>query len=348
MKTLKIKSALALLLLLGMVLFTAPAALAEETPSDVPAEEITLDFSEEVPAEETAEEAPAVEIAPEEASVVEIAEEDSAEQVPAIPTLAETLAQTNPSRSAAIAVSYNGLLEVFAGDTVALIAKLTGYEGLTYAIYWQSFTTTMVDGQEAYGWSDGEGLAGSVYSFTLSSSNAGIARRVKIVITGIEGVETTGSVRDFSDERPAILGDLAVRPDAVEEMETTENRAADTELTEIENNLENIQDLAGETANDVEVLPDADITDEALVETSPVIRNVKIRTTLGSVVNQGDTITMTGVLTGFDDVQVLLQWQVNDGTGWKDVGSATGTQYTFTANGQTVNNDWRLKVTIAD
>ena len=57
---------------------------------------------------------------------------------------------------------------------------------------------------------------------------------------------------------------------------------------------------------------------------------------------------MTGVLTGFDDVQVLLQWQVNDGSGWKDIEGADGTQYAYSASEQTVNSDWRLKVSIVE
>ena len=148
---------------------------------------------------------------------MEVPAEEPAEEVlaeepaPAVSTLAEVIAQANPSRSAAIAVSYNGLSEVYAGDTVALIAKLTGYEGLVYTIYWQTFTSTAVDGQEAFGWSD-DNLNGPTYSLTLNNSNAVVARRFKVVITGVDGVETTGTVKDFSDERPAILGGLAARP----------------------------------------------------------------------------------------------------------------------------------------
>jgi hypothetical protein len=316
MKTLNKNVILAMLLLLAMAMFAAPVTIAEEALSAVPAEVI-------------------VEAVP-------------VDPAPALPTLAEIVAQSNPTRSAEIAVSYNGLSEVYAGDTVTLVAKLSGYEGLAYTIYWQSFAQTMVDGQEAYAWSDGEGLTGSAYSLILTTSNAGVARRVKIVITGIEGVETTGTVKDFSDERTAIQGNLAARPDTSITSEIADDEAIGIDLTETKNIFENIQDNAGETENDVEQLPNAEVTDATLPVNAPVTRNVQIITSLGSVVNQGDAITMTGVLTGFDSVQVLLQWQVNDGTGWKNIEGATGTQYVFTADGQTLNSDWRLIVTIAD
>jgi hypothetical protein len=281
MKTMTLKTALALLLLLVLVLYAAPMTLAEEVTQEVP--------------------------------VQDAAQEAADDPAPAIPALEDVLAQTNPARSSSIAVSYDGLAEVYSGDTVTLIAKLSGYEGLSYSIYWQYLATSLVDGVEESAWMD-EGLSGNTFSLLLSNASAATLRRFKVVITGVEGYETSGTVKDFSQERSAILGSLAVRPELplVEEVPVTE------------------------------VIPAVEIA------AVPVARSVQIFTTLGNAVNQGEAVTMTGVLTGFDGVQVLLQWQVNDGSGWKDIQGATGTTYTYSADEQTVNSDWRLKVDISD
>lgn len=77
-----------------------------------------------------------------------------------------------------------------------------------------------------------------------------------------------------------------------------------------------------------------------------VERKVSIRTTLGDVVNAGDTITMTAELTGFDGVNVELQWQQNAGAGWRDVNGATGQTFSYIATEETINSRWRVAVTI--
>ena len=54
MKTLNFKSTMALLLLVGMIFFSAPMVMAEEVPSDVPAETV-LEVTAEDPVEEVLE-----------------------------------------------------------------------------------------------------------------------------------------------------------------------------------------------------------------------------------------------------------------------------------------------------
>jgi uncharacterized protein YgiM (DUF1202 family) len=75
-------------------------------------------------------------------------------------------------------------------------------------------------------------------------------------------------------------------------------------------------------------------------------REVRITTTLGSVVNVGDPVTMNSELVGFDGLNVHLQWQQNTGFGWRDVSGANGPSFSYVASEETVNSQWRVSVTI--
>lgn len=83
-------------------------------------------------------------------------------------------------------------------------------------------------------------------------------------------------------------------------------------------------------------------------ETMPatIKREVRISTTLGSVVNVGDPVTMNCELIGFDGLTVRLQWQQNTGAGWRDVAGANGLSFSYIASEETVNSQWRVQVTI--
>ena len=64
--------------------------------------------------------------------------------------------------------------------------------------------------------------------------------------------------------------------------------------------------------------------------------------------SEGDRITVSATLVGYDDCTVALQWQYNDGEGWKDAQDGSGLSYSFEATSQTVNYDWRIAVTVLD
>lgn len=73
-------------------------------------------------------------------------------------------------------------------------------------------------------------------------------------------------------------------------------------------------------------------------------RCVNVYSDMGSVVREGDVITLTGELVGFDGLDVSLQWQYDDGFFWNDVPGATGLTHSFEATPATVNYSWRLSV----
>ena len=73
---------------------------------------------------------------------------------------------------------------------------------------------------------------------------------------------------------------------------------------------------------------------------------VEIFSTLDNRVKPGETIRLTSRLTGFEGIAYALQWQYNDGSGWKDVTGAIGSTYEFEATLETVQYMWRLAVTV--
>ncbi len=82
-------------------------------------------------------------------------------------------------------------------------------------------------------------------------------------------------------------------------------------------------------------------------------RVVKIYSSQGEVVTEGEIITMTSVLVGFDDIdssRISYQWQVDrgDGAGWVDVEGSGAKKYKFkfVASKETIQYSWRLIVNI--
>jgi len=73
---------------------------------------------------------------------------------------------------------------------------------------------------------------------------------------------------------------------------------------------------------------------------------VEISSSLDDHVAPGETVRLTSRLIGFEGMEYTLQWQYNDGSGWKDVKGATGATYEFEATLETVQYKWRLAVTI--
>ena len=77
-------------------------------------------------------------------------------------------------------------------------------------------------------------------------------------------------------------------------------------------------------------------------------RKVQIKSSRPDVVIEGEIITLYSRLTGFDDVEVHYQWQVDrgDGNGWVDVEGATGATHSFVARPDTILYNWRLLITV--
>lgn len=77
-------------------------------------------------------------------------------------------------------------------------------------------------------------------------------------------------------------------------------------------------------------------------------RSVNIYSNMGDIVREGDAITITGELIGFDGLDVSLQWQYDDGLCWTDVPGADALTHTFAATAETVEYSWRLSVTVLE
>ena len=77
-------------------------------------------------------------------------------------------------------------------------------------------------------------------------------------------------------------------------------------------------------------------------------RYVRIYTSQGEVVTDGEIINLTSELIGFDGLDVTYQWQCdkNDGVGWFDIEGANRDRFTFIANKETIQYSWRLIVNI--
>ncbi len=78
---------------------------------------------------------------------------------------------------------------------------------------------------------------------------------------------------------------------------------------------------------------------------SPLTRRiVNVYSDMSDTIREGDIITMTGELIGFDGMDVKLQWQFDNGTSWIDVPGANKLTHAFVATAETVNYSWRLSV----
>ena len=63
-----------------------------------------------------------------------------------------------------------------------------------------------------------------------------------------------------------------------------------------------------------------------------------------SVMMPGETITLTSKLEGFENYDIVLQWECDKGNGFEDVPGANSDTYSFEASIETLRYDWRLAV----
>lgn len=114
-----------------------------------------------------------------------------------------------------------------------------------------------------------------------------------------------------------------------------------------------------ETADDEVPGEEGDLSDqptqapdgETIVETEEngePQRYVRIYTSQGKVVTEGEIIRLTSELVGFDGLDYTLQWQWDkgEGAGWEDIPDATRDSFTFIASKETIKYSWRLLVNI--
>ena len=82
---------------------------------------------------------------------------------------------------------------------------------------------------------------------------------------------------------------------------------------------------------------------EDAVKTSA--KKVTIFTDRKAVMTEGDKVTLTSKLEGFDDcAEVRYIWKVDKGNGFEEIPGANQSSYTFTATAETLSWNWHLTV----
>jgi hypothetical protein len=152
------------------------------------------------------------------------------------------------------------------------------------------------------------------------------------------------AVEEPAAEEPAVEEPAAEEP-AVEEPAAEEPAAEEPAVEEPAAEEPAVEEPAAEEPAAEEPAVEEPAAEEPAAEETPE-RSVSISANVGNVVFAGDGITLTAVLSGYDDVETQITWQYNDGTGWKDIEGANGLQYTFTLTEATADYGWRVVVDI--
>ena len=134
--------------------------------------------------------------------------------------------------------------------------------------------------------------------------------------------------------------------EALEDEETETEEDATEETLEGELSEEGTPEEGTEAElTDAETLPEgAETVYEDVDELDPN-RKVTISATTGTAVNFGDVVTLYATFSGYDGVDVDIQWQYNDGSGWTDAPGATDQKYSFVIDESNYTYAWRLNVT---
>jgi len=93
------------------------------------------------------------------------------------------------------------------------------------------------------------------------------------------------------------------------------------------------------------LLPEEEPTEVPDPQTTPVPNmKVTIFTSRRSVMQPGETVTLTSKLEGFEHYETMLQWQWDRGSGFEDIPGANADFYAFESSIETLSYDWRLIV----
>lgn len=104
---------------------------------------------------------------------------------------------------------------------------------------------------------------------------------------------------------------------------------------------ETAEEPSEEEAEDAEETESEDKEDA--VKTSA--KKVTIFTDRKAVMTEGDKVTLTSKLEGFDDcAEVRYIWKVDKGNGFEEIPGANQSSYTFTATAETLSWNWHLTV----
>lgn len=140
-------------------------------------------------------------------------------------------------------------------------------------------------------------------------------------------------------------------PDTEESVpQTAEDGASETESLPDEETLEpDIEQTEVFKSTEVEVATEekqTEVENEEAVEAEIDISKLKVEifSSMGNCVTEGETVYLTSRLTGFEGIDYTLQWEVNDGSGWKMMEFATEDHYSYEINEENVSWQWRLTV----
>ena len=73
---------------------------------------------------------------------------------------------------------------------------------------------------------------------------------------------------------------------------------------------------------------------------------VEVTSNRSGIIMAGETISLQGIVDGFEGATLSFQWETNAGDGWETVQGATEQTYEFVADETNVNNVWRLMVKV--
>ena len=95
--------------------------------------------------------------------------------------------------------------------------------------------------------------------------------------------------------------------------------------------------------------PDERTADTDVSPEHALPENVKVtmRCIVGNNLQYGDTVTVVATVQGLDNVPYLVQWQYDDGAGWKNREGATQASYSFTLSRENAAYQWRVMITLA-
>lgn len=290
-------------------------AVIEEAP--VPAEE-AIPEAEAADSEEAAQEAAAEnELAPIEDEIVP--QEEEAQET-ALPFMADVQLEIRNEESLKM------------GDAVEMRAKVSAAT-MEYTVAWEQRDTTQ-DEQHAE-WQQ----VGSGKEYTFIANESVFVMAYRLVLVGEDGtrIETAAHqvevqlLEEEQQDDPAPCDD--------EEMIEALSQAD-------ESTCEEPSDEAAETeqAADDETVEFDDY--ETPLGISVPMQSVSVSSSCGSVVFLGETITLTGTLYGYDGYDVTYQWECDRGAGFEPVDGAMEATFSFQADANTLQWNWRLTVSV--
>ena len=161
----------------------------------------------------------------------------------------------------------------------------------------------------------------------------------------IESTEDVPEIIELIPESPPLP--TPTEEVTISDIETEEEIVVEEEPQIREEEISQIKEEKIEV--EVEADEESKIEEEEEVKEEPlrwvdIIANIPI----GSVVNEGDIITMTAILYGFEDVEVTYQWYRLVGADWIPIEGAIAQSYSFAATEETVDCWYNVYVTIVE